>query len=510
MVKVGEIGQLKKAMLLGMEFTHFDTVNSTIDSNILANIDPGFSYMTDLSSSTGWKMLGDLKSQIKHRCNPYLLFGVRRENLVTDSMDMLRANLDKIGYPLKVRFVDSGEDGLDMGGIQKEFFNLLLPKVLNPELGLFRYTEATITENNNPTYDSNELEYRVEYSGDKNYVWPNGSCPTSYLEYFEFVGMFLGIAFNNMVLLDNSSVAPLPRQLMDMISIEWPEIKKGMMNWSAEELMDYCSDIFPSLVDGLANLYKYTEDAGSVEDIFCHSFDILLSDPFGSRERKFCFGIGNASNSGINERKETEEVVKYDSQRMVTVDLIENGRNIMVTNDNKNEFIKKYLYFLLVEDAEEHISRMRIGFLKAGSKDSIKRLYNKRSSDNDEICGLYEMIFADNKELDAEEWRRVSRYENGFSDDHETVINFWEIVKGFTKTQKENLLKFATGSSFLPLGGFKNLSFVILKNGGSDSESLPTAQTCFSRLLIPPLKDKDELERRLLVSIGNYYGFGLA
>ncbi|OLY82509.1 Ubiquitin-protein ligase E3A [Smittium mucronatum] len=508
MVKVGEIGQLKKSMLLGMDFTHSDQINSGIDSGILSNIDPQFSYMADFPSSTGWTKLGEYKSLIRHRCNPYLLFGVRRSNLLTDSIDMLVANIDKIGYPLKVRFVDSGEDGLDMGGIQKEFFNLLLPKILDPDLGLFRFAEATVTIDNT----NNEL-FSVEFTGEKNYVWPNGGCPSGYLEYFQYVGMFLGIAFNNMVLLDNSSVAPIPRQLLDMLLVEWPERKKIMTNWRAEEWLDYCKDLFPVLVEGLRSLYNYgnsKNDIGSVQDVFCHTFDISLPDPFGTRQARFSDnGLLHKSNAGLDEREEIEQIIKYDSKRTVTIDLVDNGREIFVTESNRDQFICKYLHFLVITDSELYINKLREGFLKAGGKDSIKGIFSGGGPEDQELVGLYELMFGEGSDLDIDEWKSITKYENGYSPKHKTIIHFWEIVEEFSKEEKRNLLRFVTGSSFLPLGGFKNFSFVLLRNGSSDSESLPTSQTCFSRLLIPPIKDKEELRQKLLISINNYYGFGL-
>ena len=38
--------------------------------------------------------------------------------------------------PLQVEFV--GEEGMDAGGVQKEFFLLLLKDILNPQFGMFQ------------------------------------------------------------------------------------------------------------------------------------------------------------------------------------------------------------------------------------------------------------------------------------------------------------------------------------------------------------------------------------
>ena len=46
--------------------------------------------------------------------------------------------------------------------------------------------------------------------------------------------------------------------------------------------------------------------------------------------------------------------------------------------------------------------------------------------------------------------------------------NFWEIVQSFTLEEKKKLLVFATGSDRAPVGGLRNLNFVIVKHGDED------------------------------------------
>ena len=45
--------------------------------------------------------------------------------------------LQDLRKPLKVRFVGSGEQGLDLGGVQKELFQVLFRQILDPDYGLF-------------------------------------------------------------------------------------------------------------------------------------------------------------------------------------------------------------------------------------------------------------------------------------------------------------------------------------------------------------------------------------
>ncbi|KAF6317256.1 HECT and RLD domain containing E3 ubiquitin protein ligase 4 [Rhinolophus ferrumequinum] len=72
--------------------------------------------------------------------NPCLILVVRRENIVGDTMEVLRKTKN-VDYkkPLKVIFV--GEDAVDAGGVRKEFFLLIMRELLDPKYGMFRYYE---------------------------------------------------------------------------------------------------------------------------------------------------------------------------------------------------------------------------------------------------------------------------------------------------------------------------------------------------------------------------------
>ena len=43
--------------------------------------------------------------------------------------------------------------------------------------------------------------------------------------------------------------------------------------------------------------------------------------------------------------------------------------------------------------------------------------------------------------------------------------HFWEIVHEFTDDQKKLLLRFATGSDRVPIGGLSKLKLIIARNG---------------------------------------------
>lgn len=61
----------------------------------------------------------------------------------------------------------------------------------------------------------------------------------------------------------------------------------------------------------------------------------------------------------------------------------------------------------------------------------------------------------------------------------------------------------------MPIKGLSSLKMVIQRNG-PDSVRLPTALTCFSRLLLPEYASKKKLAEKLFLALEHGKGFGLA
>ena len=70
------------------------------------------------------------------------------------------------------------------------------------------------------------------------------------------------------------------------------------------------------------------------------------------------------------------------------------------------------------------------------------------------------------------------------------------------------LFLFPAGSNKAPIGGLGNLGFKIQRMG-PDSESLPTAHTCFDVILLPEYSSREKTKERLLRAINECEGFGL-
>ena len=66
---------------------------------------------------------------------PHLLLKVRRECIIEDSLNQISSNEMDVKKGLRIEFV--GEDGVDAGGLRKEWFLLLCREVFDPLYGIF-------------------------------------------------------------------------------------------------------------------------------------------------------------------------------------------------------------------------------------------------------------------------------------------------------------------------------------------------------------------------------------
>ena len=68
---------------------------------------------------------------------------------------------------------------------------------------------------------------------------------------------------------------------------------------------------------------------------------------------------------------------------------------------------------------------------------------------------LQTLISGADHEINIDDLCMNTKYGNGYTETHETIVNFWSVVKDFTEEQKRKLLKFVTSCSRPPLLGFK-------------------------------------------------------
>uniref|UniRef100_A0AAQ6A4C0 E3 ubiquitin-protein ligase n=1 Tax=Amphiprion ocellaris TaxID=80972 RepID=A0AAQ6A4C0_AMPOC len=306
----------------------------------------------------------------------HVKISVSRQTLFEDSFQQIM-NVKPYDLRRRLYIIMRGEEGLDYGGIAREWFFLLSHEVLNPMYCLF------------------------EYAGKNNYclqINPASSINPDHLTYFRFIGRFIAMALYHGKFIDTGFTLPFYKRMLDkkptlkdLESID-PEFYNSIM-WVKENDLEECG----------------------VELYFAQDMEIL----------------GKVS----------------------THQLKDDGENVLVTKENKEEYIR------LVSRRIRH------------------------------------------------------KYEEHYTKNSKQIHWFWQVVKEMDNEKRIRLLQFVTGTCRLPVGGFAELigsngpqKFCIDKVG--KETWLPRSHTCFNRLDLPPYRSLEQLREKLLFAIEETEGFG--
>ena len=233
--------------------------------------------------------------------NQYLVLKVRRDCLVEDSLrsvsEVVGTGQEEIKKGLRIEFL--GEEGLDSGGLRKEWFLLLVREVFDPEHGLFVYDE------------------------DSHYCYFNpGTFETS--DQFFLVGAVLGLAIYNSTILDVALPPFAYRKLLASApNYTGPATSSSRPNsgYTLEDLAEFR----PTLARGLRQLLEFD---GDVEETFCRDF-VAVGERYG---------------------------------QVLEVPLCSNGENRAVTSSNRHEFVDLYIKYLLDTSVARQYEPFKRGF----------------------------------------------------------------------------------------------------------------------------------------------------
>eukprot|EP01017_Pseudomicrothorax_dubius_P009143 TRINITY_DN1305_c0_g1_i7.p1 TRINITY_DN1305_c0_g1~~TRINITY_DN1305_c0_g1_i7.p1 ORF type:complete len:298 (+),score=80.12 TRINITY_DN1305_c0_g1_i7:66-959(+) len=189
----------------------------------------------------------------------------------------------------------------------------------------------------------------------------------------------------------------------------------------------------------------------------------------------------------------------------VIIDLIPNGRNILVTEENKQDYVREICYAKMAKDIKAQIEAFLDGFHELIPAHLIAIFDSKE----------LELMISGLPDIDLQDLKDNTEYHN-YSRDSAQVKWFWEVIETFDQQSKAAFLQFVTGTSKVPLEGFKALRgiggvqrFSIHK--AYDSNRLPTAHTCFNQLDLPEYPTKEVLMEKLVLSINEgregFHGF---
>ncbi|XP_064112811.1 LOW QUALITY PROTEIN: E3 ubiquitin-protein ligase Nedd-4-like [Macrobrachium nipponense] len=182
--------------------------------------------------------------------------------------------------------------------------------------------------------------------------------------------------------------------------------------------------------------------------------------------------------------------------------LKENGANIPVTNENKHEYIELVIKWRFVQRIHDQMEAFRDGFNDVIPISQIKIF------DENEL----ELLMCGIVSIDVKDWRANTVYKGEYHPNHIVIQWFWRVVLSFSNEMRARLLQFVTGTSRVPMNGFKELYgsngpqlFTIEMWG--ETKNYPRSHTCFNRLDLPPYQSYHELREKLIKAIEGTVGF---
>ncbi|KAF5020000.1 hypothetical protein F66182_7988 [Fusarium sp. NRRL 66182] len=359
---------------------------------------------------------------------PPLQLSVRRDQVFHDSFKSLYFKSgDEMKFgKLNIRF--HGEEGVDAGGVTREWFQVLSRQMFDPNYVLF-----TPVSSDRTTFHPNKLS----------------GINDEHLMFFKFIGRIIGKALYEGRVLDcYFSRAVYKRILGKSVSVK--------------DMESFDPDYYKSLCWMLDN---------DITDIITETFSVE-DDEFGATS---------------------------------VVDLIPDGREIAVTEENKHDYVRLVVEHKLLSSVKEQMAHFLQGFHDIIPAELIS-IFNEQE---------LELLISGLPDIDVDDWKSNTEYHN-YTPSSQQIQWFWRALRSFDKEERAKLLQFVTGTSKVPLNGFKELEgmngvnrFNIHRDYGN-KDRLPSSHTCFNQLDLPEYESYDQLRSQIMKAItagSEYFGF---
>jgi len=206
-----------------------------------------------------------------------------------------------------------------------------------------------------------------------------------------------------------------------------------------------------------------------------------------------------------NDPSELELTFQIDEENFGTIgqrELKPGGASIPVTSENKEEWQQLVIKWRFVSRVQAQMDNFLAGFNELVPLNLIK-IFD---------AGELELLMCGIGVIDVKDWKQHTVYKGDYHPNHIVIQWFWRVVLSFNNEMRARLLQFVTGTSRVPMNGFKELygsngpqPFTIEKWGNPNS--YPRAHTCFNRLDLPPYESYQQLRDRLIKAVDNSEGF---
>lgn len=387
---------------------------------------------------------------------------VRRDCVVEDSLQRIGEAVGQVQGDLKkgIHVQFAGEEGVDAGGLRKEWFLLLVRDIFDPNHGLFLYDDDSRLCYFNPnTFETSDQYY--------------------------LVGVLLGLAIYNSTILD---VALPPFAFRKLLAAAPSSVGATSLPGAGTRsvmihTLDDLAELHPSLASGLRKLLEYD---GDVESTYLWSFTAPI-------ER---YGV------------------------VMEVPLVPGGERKPVTNENRHEFVSLYVRYLLDTSVARQFEPFKRGFFTvcAGNAlslfraEEIELLIRGSEQERIDVDALRAVAIYEN-------FRSPRSPQEVIKTDIEQAVPvvrwFWEFFHDAEPRLQRRLLMFITASDRVPATGAAGLVLRVVAGGDGtglgpgEYERFPIARTCFNLVTLWGWRTKEELVKKMTGAVEGSEGFGL-
>ncbi|KAL8822455.1 MAG: hypothetical protein Q9191_006808 [Dirinaria sp. TL-2023a] len=401
---------------------------------------------------------------------------VHRDSIFDDAFEQFFPLGEGLKEPIQIKFVDSfgtEEEGIDGGGVTKEFLTSVTNETFNATSGLefFVENDQHLLYPNPSAVD--ERRDFLTVAGLKETDHEYTSSMRDLLKRYEFLGRIVGKCLYEGILVD---VHFAPFFLLKWALTGGTNAATGESSYRAN--INDLRDLDEGLYQGLLKLKNYP---GNVED-FSLTFEI--DDTISQRLA--------SSQSGT---------------RTITRELRPNGSSIPVTNQNRPVYISDVARHRLQIQPRVQTS----AFLR-GLGDIVSPSWLSMFNQGE----LQTLLSGSKSEISIADLRANTQYGGVYvvgddGQEHPTVRLFWTVLTGLEDADRRKVLKFVTSTPRAPLLGFEMLNpRFSIRDAGNDQSRLPTTSTCVNLLKLPVYKSEAVLKERLLYSVNAGAGFNLS
>ena len=175
-----------------------------------------------------------------------------------------------------------------------------------------------------------------------------------------------------------------------------------------------------------------------------------------------------------------------------TVELVPYGHQCPVTEENKGEYVRLMTNWLLKDRYEPALSSFMEGFTQHINVFKHMRLFS---------LSELQLLIGGVPDIDVKELVQDATF-GGFVSKSDQVEWLFSLLEEFDHEKLSKFLGFVSGCCCMPVDGLRPPLLITRMEDGTD-QSLPKAHTCFNQIVIPRYSSPEVLKNKLLYALEN-------